>query len=95
MYVPSRSFANCISPWRNLRVCVIKFKENQYYEANIFLFFFSFTLTTEKKIKTINKYVDQSEHTLVVCLLNCIKEINYEKVRSISYSHDVFFPYFI
>jgi hypothetical protein len=37
-----------ISPWRDLRACVIKFKESQYYETNIFLFF-SFTLTTEKK----------------------------------------------
>ena len=49
------NLANCISPWRTLRVCVIKFKESQYYETNIFLFF-SFTMTTgEKNNKHTNK----------------------------------------
>ena len=61
-----------ISPWRDLRACVIKFKESQYYETNIFLFFYTDYGKKKNKqkkppknpAKTQIKYVDQNEHTL-------------------------------
>lgn len=67
-----------------------KINEGQCYETNTFLFF-SFTLATGKQNnkKQINQLIKTNTPYLIVS-----KEINYEKVRCISYSHDVLFPLF-